>query len=148
MTKHSIALVNLKPIVRGHCLVIPRRVTPRFCDLSAEEVCDLWCTAQRVGPKLEGHFGADALTLAIQDGTAAGQTVPHVHVHIVPRRRGDFRRNDEVYDALDGHDATPAAPGAKAVDADEDREARKPDEMAREAAELRALFADSLPIPE
>ena len=59
------------------------------------------CLAQRVGAALEPHFGAQALTLAIQDGPAAGQTVPHVHVHVLPRRAGDFERNDEVYDAID-----------------------------------------------
>lgn len=36
-----------------------------------------------------------------QDGPAAGQTVPHVHVHCLPRRPGDLKRNDDVYDAID-----------------------------------------------
>jgi diadenosine tetraphosphate (Ap4A) HIT family hydrolase len=39
---------------------------------------------------------ASSLTLAIQDGPAAGQTVPHVHIHVLPRRGGDFEKNDEV----------------------------------------------------
>jgi bis(5'-adenosyl)-triphosphatase len=43
------------------------------------------CLAQRVGAAIEPHFGAQSLTLAIQDGPSAGQTVPHVHVHILPR---------------------------------------------------------------
>eukprot|EP00976_Prorocentrum_cordatum_P070289 1179868-Prorocentrum_minimum.AAC.4 len=54
--------------------------------------------AQRVGSKLEPHFDAASLTFAIQDGAAAGQTVPHVHIHILPRKFGDFEKNDEVYD--------------------------------------------------
>ena len=37
----------------------------------------------------------------LQDGPAAGQSVPHVHVHILPRKTGDFENNDEVYDAID-----------------------------------------------
>jgi diadenosine tetraphosphate (Ap4A) HIT family hydrolase len=40
-----------------------------------------------------------------QDGPAAGQTVPHVHVHVLPRRAGDFARNDDVYDELDRGEA-------------------------------------------
>lgn len=37
----------------------------------------------------------------LQDGPAAGQSVPHLHVHILPRKEGDFANNDEVYDAID-----------------------------------------------
>lgn len=43
------------------------------------------CLAQRVGTAVEPHFGGTSLTLAIQDGPQAGQTVPHVHVHVLPR---------------------------------------------------------------
>lgn len=56
---------------------------------------------QQVGTMLKRFHSADALTLAIQDGAAAGQTVPHVHIHILPRHFGDFEPNDKVYDALD-----------------------------------------------
>jgi bis(5'-adenosyl)-triphosphatase len=121
----SLGFVNLKPVVpgarrlwcgraggvetltcaprragrrAGHVLFAPRRVVPRFAQLTAEEAADLWLLAQRCGPALEAHFHASALTLAIQDGSAAGQTVPHVHIHLLPRRAGDFERNDEVYD--------------------------------------------------
>jgi bis(5'-adenosyl)-triphosphatase len=43
--------------------------------------------------------------LIMQDGQDAGQSVPHVHVHVLPRRPGDFHRNDDVYDAIDDNDA-------------------------------------------
>ncbi len=46
------------------------------------------CLAQRVGIAVEPHFGCTSLTLAIQDGPQAGQTVPHVHVHVLPRSVG------------------------------------------------------------
>ena len=39
--------------------------------------------------------------MPLQDGPAAGQTVPHVHIHILPRKAGDFEKNDEVYEAID-----------------------------------------------
>ena len=51
-----------------------------------EQVADLWQLAQRVGAAIQPHYGASSLTLAIQDGPEAGQTVSHVHVHVLPRK--------------------------------------------------------------
>lgn len=59
----------------GHVLISPIRVARRFSDLTPEEVSDVMLLAQRVGARLERHYGAAAMTLAVQDGEAAGQTV-------------------------------------------------------------------------
>lgn len=72
----SMGIVNLKPIVPGHVLVMPHRVAVRFADLSPEEVADLYRSVHDIAPRLEQHFGGKALTISIQDGAAAGQTVP------------------------------------------------------------------------
>ncbi|XP_042195441.1 bis(5'-adenosyl)-triphosphatase isoform X2 [Callorhinchus milii] len=93
----SFALVNRKPVVRGHVLVCPKRGVERFQDLRPEEVADLFLASQKVAKIVEEHFQATSLTIAIQDGPEAGQTVKHVHVHILPRRTGDFERNDNIY---------------------------------------------------
>jgi len=89
--------------------VIPRRRVALFADLTPEEVTAMWMTAQKVGSMLKEEHHADALTLAIQDGEAAGQSVPHCHIHVLPRHFGDFKRNDQVYDELDSCDVTPCA---------------------------------------
>ncbi|WIA15547.1 hypothetical protein OEZ85_002180 [Tetradesmus obliquus] len=141
-TQLSFAFVNLKPIVPGHVLISPIRVVRRFADLTPAEVADLWGLAQLVGKTLEPHFGAQSLTLAIQDGPAAGQTVPHVHVHVLPRKPGDFENNDEVYDEIDKSEAHLSKLSEK-LDLDKERVVRTREEMAAEAAELRKLFADS-----
>mmetsp|Transcript_34398 Transcript_34398/g.80301 ORF Transcript_34398/g.80301 Transcript_34398/m.80301 type:complete len:353 (-) Transcript_34398:95-1153(-) len=80
----SLAFVNLKPLVPGHVLVTPRRVAPRLADLSEEEFDDLFRTVRLVQAVVERHYGAEASRLGIQDGPDAGQSVPHVHVHILP----------------------------------------------------------------
>jgi bis(5'-adenosyl)-triphosphatase len=85
-TQTSFGIVNLKPIVPGHVLIIPKRVCPRLNDLTPEEVSDLFATVHKVAPVIERHYQGDGLNIAIQDGVSAGQTVPHVHVHILPRR--------------------------------------------------------------
>lgn len=142
LSKHSLAMVNLKPLVPGHCLVISTRVVARFIDLSPDEVSDLWNTARVIGGTLEKQFNGQALTFAIQDGETAGQSVPHVHVHILPRRSGDFLKNDQIYDELEKSGVAPK----HGVD-NHDRKPRTKHEMAQEATMLRPFFDTSLPIP-
>lgn len=95
--------------------------------MDPEETADLFMVARHVGAKLETHYGGTALNFGIQDGIDAGQSVKHVHLHILPRRPGDFKK-DEVYDKLENHDK------------DESVERRSDEEMNAEAAVLRTLF--------
>lgn len=107
LTPLSYALVNLKPLLPGHVLVIPRRVTPRLSDLSEPEVKDLFLTVQRVGRMIERVYRASGLNVAIQDGADAGQSVPHVHAHIIPRKKADLDARggaDAIYGMLEGEE--------------------------------------------
>ncbi|XP_067361435.1 bis(5'-adenosyl)-triphosphatase isoform X2 [Channa argus] len=74
-TELSFALVNRKPVVPGHVLVCPLRSVERFRDLQPDELADLFSTTQKVANLVEKHFNATSLTIAIQDGPEAGQTV-------------------------------------------------------------------------
>jgi bis(5'-adenosyl)-triphosphatase len=143
-TSHSVAFVNLRPIVPGHVLVIPRRVVPHLHLLPPDEYDDLWRTVRTVQSLLAQRYrDAPDANVAVQDGPGAGQSVPHVHVHLLPRRgAGDFsRHDDEVHDALerwaprDQASSTPLH-----VPADEDRRDRSEAEMAAEAEEYRHLL--------
>ncbi|XP_036958421.1 bis(5'-adenosyl)-triphosphatase [Acanthopagrus latus] len=127
-TELSFAMVNRKPVVPGHMLVCPLRPVERFRDLQPNEVADLFCSTQRVANLVEKHFNATSLTIAIQDGPEAGQTVKHVHVHVLPRKAGDFERNDSVYDELQKHDQE---------DEDIPSKWRSEEEMAAEASIMR-----------
>ncbi|RRT74653.1 hypothetical protein B296_00016727 [Ensete ventricosum] len=71
------------------------------------------------------------------DGPQAGQTVPHVHIHILPRKKGDFEKNDEIYDAIDLKEKELK----EKLDLDKERKDRTPEEMTREADEYRVLFS-------
>lgn len=128
-TSMSVAFVNLRPVVPGHVLVSPLRSVHRLADLSASEITDLFVTVQRVQKTVESHFNAKSSTVTIQDGPEAGQTVEHLHVHVVPRRKGDFARNDEVYEKLNR------------CDVDDGRQDRRFEEMESEAESLRRLLA-------
>eukprot|EP00929_Paragymnodinium_shiwhaense_P120864 TRINITY_DN92938_c0_g1_i1.p1 TRINITY_DN92938_c0_g1~~TRINITY_DN92938_c0_g1_i1.p1 ORF type:complete len:353 (+),score=36.49 TRINITY_DN92938_c0_g1_i1:154-1059(+) len=81
---HTLATVNLKPLVPGHVLVISRRVAPLLSELSEEELQDLWDTVRSVQTLIQDYYGAPAANLGVQDGREAGQSVPHVHVHVLP----------------------------------------------------------------
>ncbi|KAK9280294.1 hypothetical protein L1049_013982 [Liquidambar formosana] len=113
-----------------------RREVKRFVDLTSDETSDLWLTAQKVGSLLEHHHKASSLTFTIQDGPQAGQTVPHVHIHILPRKSGDFENNDEIYDAIDLKEKELQ----QKLDLDKERKDRSPEERAQEADEYRKLF--------
>ncbi|KKK19101.1 hypothetical protein P175DRAFT_0482776 [Aspergillus ochraceoroseus IBT 24754] len=137
LTPLSFALVNLKPILPGHVLVSPRRIVARLADLTPSETADLFLTVRRVGRMIERVYGATSLNVAVQDGVDAGQSVPHVHAHIIPRRRADLPRTDAVYDALDGREGDVMRNFRGALRVDElGRKAREMREMEEEACRL------------
>ncbi|KAF1895064.1 hypothetical protein Lal_00022561 [Lupinus albus] len=140
-THLSYAMVNLRPLLPGHILFIDvnncdGREVKRFVDLTADETSDLWLTAQKIGRQLESYHKASSLTFAIQDGPQAGQTVPHVHIHVVPRKGGDFDNNDEIYDAMDEKEKELK----QKLELDKERKDRSLEEMSQEAEEYRKLF--------
>ncbi|KAJ1030189.1 hypothetical protein NDA16_001100 [Ustilago loliicola] len=138
------AIVNLKPIVPGHVLVIPTTPYHRLSEVPSDIIATLFQSVQEISRGLEKVFDADALTVSVQDGEAAGQTVPHLHVHILPRKKGDIEPNDLIYEHLEqwGFDMKKLLnqdPTHK-VDADEDRKSRSRDEMQKEADFLGSFF--------
>lgn len=143
ITPLSFALVNLKPLLPGHVLVSPIRVVPRVSELSAAEVNDLFLTVQRVARMVERVYGASALNIAIQDGKDAGQSVPHVHAHIIPRQAADLDHKggtDAIYGMLDSEDGDIGAHQRRRTNFPQpDADVRKPrgdEEMRNEAVHL------------
>nr|XP_015620369.1 bifunctional bis(5'-adenosyl)-triphosphatase/adenylylsulfatase FHIT isoform X2 [Oryza sativa Japonica Group] len=129
----SFAIVNLRPTRPGHVLICPKSLVKLFADLSPDETRDLWIMAKDIGVRVEQYQRASSLTFTIQDGPHSGQTVPHVHVHIVPRRKEDFENNDNNNGMMNAKNET--------LDLDIERKDRTMEEMAQEAKEYRALFS-------
>lgn len=134
-SKLSFGFVNRKPVLQGHVLVSPVRVVKRFCELTEEEVADLFTSTQKIARVLEKAYGVSSLSIAIQDGPDAGQTVDHVHVHVLPRKKGDFERNDDIYKALAEHDKDQMS-----EDGPTNKGFRSEEDMAKEASYLASLF--------
>jgi len=85
---HAVAFPDAYPVAPGHTLVVPRRHVASVFDLSAGEYASLWSVVAAVRRRLTAD-GCPAFTIGVNDGPAAGQTVSHAHVHVIPRRAGD-----------------------------------------------------------
>ncbi|WP_049928153.1 HIT family protein [Halopiger goleimassiliensis] len=81
----TIAFLDANPLAPGHTLVIPKEEYERLNDLPEDVAADLYATIHRLVPAVEDAVDADATTVAFNNGEEAGQEVPHVHCHIVPR---------------------------------------------------------------
>ena len=85
-----VAFLDIHPWNPGHTLVLPRRHVESFTDLSSMEVEQMALCGQRLAAAMKRGFdGCEAVTFSLADGAAAGQDVPHTHLHVVPRRAGD-----------------------------------------------------------
>ena len=83
------AFLDIFPRREGHTLVIPRRGVQRLADLSPKEQADLMEGVTRVQHVLGQRFETTDFTVCVHDGPLAGQEVPHVHVHVLPRTEND-----------------------------------------------------------
>ena len=78
-----------RPLTKGHVLVVPRRHVPSFFDTTREERLAMLELIDEAKAILEREHQPDGYNLGINNGEAAGQTVMHVHLHIIPRYLGD-----------------------------------------------------------
>jgi diadenosine tetraphosphate (Ap4A) HIT family hydrolase len=85
----SAAFPDAYPVAEGHTLVVPKRHVASLFDLPEEEQVALWKLVALVRGKLMAELRPDGFNVGVNDGGAAGQTVPHAHVHVIPRRAGD-----------------------------------------------------------
>jgi diadenosine tetraphosphate (Ap4A) HIT family hydrolase len=78
------------PVSKGHSLVIPKQVVPSYFDLTFKEQSACWFLVNLVKAELQKTHQPDGFNIGINSGEAAGQTVPHCHIHIIPRYKGDL----------------------------------------------------------
>ena len=78
------------PVSEGHCLVVPHRVYANYFDSTEEEIVGLQALAVEAQKLLREKFSPDGFNVGINCGEAAGQTVPHMHIHVIPRYKGDM----------------------------------------------------------
>lgn len=91
----SIAILDINPFSKGHCLVIPKRHVPWWHDLSEEEIHSLFSLARAVAEKIKKAFQPDFVAMY-----ARGRRIPHTHIFLVPTYGGDPL--DRFFNALEG----------------------------------------------
>jgi histidine triad (HIT) family protein len=87
--ERTLAFMDLMPQTAGHALVITREPAETLFDLSPEGAAACMRTTQRVAAAVMRTFDVPGILITQVNGAVAGQTVPHVHFHIIPRRPGE-----------------------------------------------------------
>jgi histidine triad (HIT) family protein len=101
-----LAFLDIMPRTEGHTLVVPKGEATDLFDIAPDDLANLMQTVQKLAPKIRDAVGADGVLIQQFNGAAAGQTVFHIHVHIVPVKEGV---------PLGAHAGTPADQAALAA---------------------------------
>ena len=89
-TSDTVSFLDTRPVFKGHVLIVPRRHLDTLADLPAELVTPLFTAAQRHAVAMTTALAADGSFVAMNN--TVSQSVPHLHVHVIPRRRKDGLR--------------------------------------------------------
>lgn len=99
-SRHFCAIVNIAPILPGHSLIIPKRHVKSLLALDEHEVAEMVNLSRKAISLLMHEFKSEGFDWTIQEGEAAGQSVPHLHLHLIPRKHGDLPNAGDWYPRL------------------------------------------------
>jgi len=84
------AIFDKYPVSKGHMLIVPYRHFSNFFDTTYDEISAIYRLVYEAKSYLDKEFSPDGYNLGINIGKAAGQTIPHMHIHLIPRYKGDM----------------------------------------------------------
>jgi len=87
---HTFTVRDTLPVSPGHTLIVPKRHIASIFEAEQDEVAALWEAVQKARAQLLKDLLPDGFNIGINDGLAAGQTILHLHIHIIPRYKGDM----------------------------------------------------------
>jgi histidine triad (HIT) family protein len=87
--KDVLAFLDIMPITKGHTLVVPKKHSENIFDIGEKELYAVMKAVKKLAPAVKEAVSADGINIGINNNKAAGQLVPHAHVHIIPRKEGD-----------------------------------------------------------
>jgi histidine triad (HIT) family protein len=88
--EHSVAFLDARPLFPGHVLLVPREHVETLADVPEALIAPLFLNAQRLARAVETALAAEGTFVAMNNRVS--QSVPHLHIHVVPRRKGDGLR--------------------------------------------------------
>lgn len=83
------AFLDIMPVNPGHTLVIPKEHYDNIEDLPEDLMCEMSKIVKKVGQAIKKGLGSKSYNIALNNGEVAGQVVPHVHFHVIPRKTSD-----------------------------------------------------------
>jgi diadenosine tetraphosphate (Ap4A) HIT family hydrolase len=89
--KSAYAIYDNYPVFPGHILIITKRHISSWFDISSEEKLDMLAMIDSLKKILDSNFKPDGFNIAINDGIEAGQTILHLHIHLIPRYKDDVQ---------------------------------------------------------
>ena len=87
--EHTVAFMDINPATRGHALVVPRRHARNLLQIAPDDLAATVLAAQRLAQRASERLGCDGVNLINSCGSAAWQTVFHLHIHVIPRYADD-----------------------------------------------------------
>ena len=92
-----IAILDINPVNKGHALVISKECYPTFTDAPIETLSHMMEIARRIDQKQREALKADGTNIMINNSPASGQEVPHLHIHVIPRKEGDGKTSRQAW---------------------------------------------------
>jgi histidine triad (HIT) family protein len=85
----ALAFLDIAPVAPGHTLVIPKKHYANFEEIPGDELCKLILAVKKIGGAIKTGLGIKGYTVSENNDPVAGQVIPHIHFHIMPRSEGD-----------------------------------------------------------
>lgn len=86
--EHALAIMDVMPRCDGHTLILPKAPCVDFLDLPADSIAGVFAASQRVARAVKEAFAADGILVSVRNGSAAGQVIFHLHIHVMPCHEG------------------------------------------------------------
>ena len=99
-SENFLAIYNIAPILHGHSLILPKRHVESLLELNNEELHEMMIFSRNTTKMLLEMFKSSGFDWTIQEGEDAGQSVPHLHLHLIPRKSNDLPQPGDWYPLL------------------------------------------------